>query len=290
MVAWPEAVTFDDRDRYRALARDTLTWVKTQFGPKLPDFVTPADIRDVDRTGPNFTPLATGRNLDTFGPGDMVADTLDATRHPGNPYRYGGALVGTSAGGSTLTFTNGDVKFFSPPVGSAGMISGLNVCNGDFVIEHAIHVSAAVVLCTGDARFDFNIANSLVVAGGTITGRNLDDHAQRPDVLLRPKEPKLAEFLKLYDSAAEGLHVRADGNSVFVTKADDGKPFAAAGIRSGDRVVKVDGKPVRSVRELNRLLCRAEVGYPGTAAVFLARGEKGVDAAVKLADPPTLDP
>jgi hypothetical protein len=290
MVAWPEAVTFDDRELPRTLAKDILAWAGKEFGPKLPEFRI--NIPDLDRLPATETPLTIGRDLSGVAWGDTIADSVDTTKGPGGGYhQFRGGLVSFAAPGGGAWFVNGDARFPRPAEG-AGSLTELTVCNGDLTTDWTIRLDGAVILCTGDVRIGFQVRNSLIVAGGgiTFTLKSLEESALSAGAVLRPEEPKLAEFLRFYDCASEGLHVRAEDKTVFVTKVDAGKPFAAAGVQPGDRVVKVNDVPVRSVRELNRLLCRAEVGYPGTAALFLARGEKGVDAVVKLADPPKLAP
>lgn len=283
MAAWPEAVTLDHRDDARVLARDILTWAGKEFVPKVPGL----PIRDLDRTDPGVVPLTHAGCL-TESPGrrDAVALSVDWAKSRSHLVANGG-FVGIDG---RARFVNADARLVCPE-GGGGIWGGLFVCNGDITTDWMVDVWDGVALCSGDVRIGFKLTDSLVVAGGEITfAANMEDWARRHGAVFRPKEPKLAEFLKFYDCTAEGLHARAEDKAVVVTQVDAGKPFAAAGVQPGDRVVKVDGTPVRTVRELNRLLCRAEVGATGTATVLLARGDKGVEAAVRLADPPALGP
>ncbi len=70
---------------------------------------------------------------------------------------------------------------------------------------------------------------------------------------------------------------------VTVKAVDAKKPFAAAGVKAGDVIESVNGKPVDSLVELNRLLCRATVAS-GTAKLKLTRDGKSQEIAVKLAE------
>jgi serine protease Do len=60
-----------------------------------------------------------------------------------------------------------------------------------------------------------------------------------------------------------------------------GSPAAAAGLRAGDVLVAVAGKPVRDIRSLNSLLVRREVGEEVTVTVV--RRGKRIDRPVTLA-------
>jgi hypothetical protein len=292
MAAWPDAVSFDDRQLARVLAREVAAWAGREFGADVRNFRFP----DVDRHPEFPTPLTTGRDLDTVARGDTIAASLDGTkrRQSGGEYwQFGGGFVSFRRGDGSYFLVNGDIRATEPAPGKGVYRGGLTVCNGDFTAEAYVSAGRAVILAAGDVDFrGHGPQNSLVVAGGDIRFQSADheEFAVKTRSAFHRREPKLAEFLRFYDCASEGLHVRAEDKTVFVTKVDAGKPFAAAGVQPGDRVVKVNDVPVRSVRELNRLLCRAEVGYPGTAALFLARGDDGVDAVVKLADPPVIAP
>jgi len=160
---------------------------------------------------------------------------------------------------------------------------GLVVCNGDVTGTDQSTLNDCVILCTGDVALNMYLPRSIIIAGGDIKGPPEARHAK---CVLRPKEKKLGEFLKLYDTAAEGMAVAVEEKRVTVTKVDAAKPFARAGIRTGDRVLRVNDTPVSDLRGLNKALCKAEVGYPGTALVAVVRGDKVLELTVTLADKP----
>lgn len=279
LVMWREAISHDDRKAMRATAADIQAWAEKEFGPGVPHCKVPDLI--VDNRGPGWpTRLTIGKKLAGWKFGDAIAESVDQREVNGGIVVKDGGLVVMDG----PTFTNGDFMF-APP----GLIpfAGLLVCNGDITLDQFAAADKAVLICTGNVRLDSGVLvrNTLIVTGAEITfGRMGEEYALKHGTILRPKEPKLAEFLKFYDAGAEGLHARVEGKNVFVTKVDAGKPFAAAGVRGGDRILKVNGTPVRDLRGLNRQLCRAEVSYPGTAALALARGETAVEAVVNLAE------
>lgn len=63
-----------------------------------------------------------------------------------------------------------------------------------------------------------------------------------------------------------------------------GGPAAAAGMRPGDIIVRLDGKPVSSISDLHRILTRAPIG--ATVPVQVLRGAERVDLTVTLGELP----
>lgn len=83
----------------------------------------------------------------------------------------------------------------------------------------------------------------------------------------------------LNDDLAAGLGL-ANTNGALVTEPIEGAPAGAAGVRSGDVIVSVDGQGVRSGRELSRLISQRS---PGTTVVLgIIRGGEELDISVTL--------
>ena len=89
--------------------------------------------------------------------------------------------------------------------------------------------------------------------------------------------PELAEYYNL--DQKEG---------VLVTQVTDGYPAQAAGIREGDVIVAVDGKAVKTSRELSRMVAEAGVGK--RVEIDLLRDGKKKNIEVALAKYPSPDP
>jgi carboxyl-terminal processing protease len=92
-----------------------------------------------------------------------------------------------------------------------------------------------------------------------------------------------AEDFKLFQSETEGtfggvgIEVDARTDTITVIAPIDGSPAARAGIRSGDKVVGIDGKPTRGL-PLERVV-RSMRGNPGTR-VKLTVQRPGVDSPI----------
>lgn len=83
----------------------------------------------------------------------------------------------------------------------------------------------------------------------------------------------------LNDDLAAGLGL-ANTNGALVTEPIAGAPAGAAGVRSGDVIVSVDGQGVRSGRELSRLISQRSPG--STVVLGIIRGGAEIDISVTL--------
>ncbi|WP_196259197.1 Do family serine endopeptidase [Pelagibacterium limicola] len=83
----------------------------------------------------------------------------------------------------------------------------------------------------------------------------------------------------LNDDLAEGLGL-TNTNGALVTEPIEGAPAGAAGVRSGDVVVSVDGQGVRSSRELSRIISQRSPGT--TVNLGIIRGGQEIEIAVRL--------
>src|SRR5215470_3248545 len=93
-------------------------------------------------------------------------------------------------------------------------------------------------------------------------------------------------FLQEYnDSLKEAMGREQDG--VLISRVVPGGPAEAAGLRSGDLVVKVDGREVNSVDELTDLVSDARVGE--TFNIDYMRGSRWQSTTVTLGERPDSD-
>jgi S1-C subfamily serine protease len=97
-----------------------------------------------------------------------------------------------------------------------------------------------------------------------------------------PNDTKLLG-VKFYSAAEDGLEATAEKGVVTVSKLDEKKPFAKAGVQNGDVIESINGEKVPSLHELDRLVCRATVAS-GVAKLKVKR-DKGTEVIeVRLAD------
>src|SRR5437773_315745 len=84
------------------------------------------------------------------------------------------------------------------------------------------------------------------------------------------------------------LAVRAHGleanSGVLVTGVDESSPAGRTGLRPGDIIVGVDGKPVTGIDDLHRLLASDRIGIP-TTVVILRKADK-LELAITPDDAP----
>jgi len=105
-----------------------------------------------------------------------------------------------------------------------------------------------------------------------------DDHDYT--MAWRARRPRLGiRFLEIEGQLADYFGLSADVG-VLVTSVEEGAPAAEAGIRAGDVVLELDGKPIHDAGDLTKAVGAAEGGRP--LAVKLVRDEKTVDVEVVL--------
>lgn len=75
-----------------------------------------------------------------------------------------------------------------------------------------------------------------------------------------------------------------EGEGALVTQVMPKSPALAAGVKVGDIITSVDGKPAKDPRALNRLIAEAEVGKEVELKLF--RDKRPLSLKAKLADPP----
>lgn len=91
----------------------------------------------------------------------------------------------------------------------------------------------------------------------------------------------------LNESIARSLHISPNTKGVLVARAAEGSPAEKAGLSQGDVIVKVDGQPVSSSKEVQAIVRKHK---PGDNVEFLvARGNELAAATVKIGDYPQKD-
>jgi S1-C subfamily serine protease len=129
---------------------------------------------------------------------------------------------------------------------SRGEVVGINTAVAGIGLGLAVPVDAATRAILGSLMRDGRVRRAFLgVVGGT-----------------RPLPPRLARKLG-QDRALE------------VVQLLEGSPAAGAGVRPGDLVVALDGRPVESVADLQRILVGDMVGR--AVGVRVVRGERLVD-------------
>jgi hypothetical protein len=175
-----------------------------------------------------------------------------------------------------VVFTNAAMATF-PGLSSCVVVSSGGVDSDDYL-------SNVVLVCRGEAMFRMReTESSLVRAGGKVTNAITLKEAAKPDRdRVFANDTKLLG-VKFYSAAEDGLTATAEKAGVTVSKLDEKKPFAVAGLKTGDVIETINGGKVPTLHELDRLLVRATVAS-GTARLKLTRGNAAQVIEVKLAD------
>jgi len=89
-------------------------------------------------------------------------------------------------------------------------------------------------------------------------------------VKVKEKEADPLGFVKFFDPSRVGVTVEAAAAGVKVTKAEEGKSFARAGLKVIDVIVGLDGKEANTPETFRRLL-RTKLKAGGGLSKFAAR-------------------
>ena len=183
----------------------------------------------------------------------------------GNPLGFGGSVTAgvVSALGRSMTTRDGKSSRLVENViqtdaalnpgnsggalaDSRGRVVGINTAVAGIGLGLAVPIDASTRAILGSLMHDGRVRRAyLGVVGGT-----------------RPLPPSLA-------------HDLGRGKALEVVQLLDGTPAAKAGVRPGDLIVAVDGRPIESVADLQRVLVGELVGRG--VSLWIARGDRLLD-------------
>jgi hypothetical protein len=126
---------------------------------------------------------------------------------------------------------------------------GILTADGDVVGDWI----GGIVITRGSVKSKIDIDGGLVLAGGKVTG------VRRPGAIIRDNQPKLLGWVRFFEIADAGLDVELADGGVRVTKVIDQQPPQKTGLRAGDLITAMDGKPFKDIEEFRRLLRRSTV-------------------------------
>jgi hypothetical protein len=179
---------------------------------------------------------------------------------------------------SGVMVCDGDIDF--PDLGKADYegIGGVVVSNGTVRCPKYI---SGMILATGDVYIPegAKIQYALIRAGGKIHAPKKYDVS---DSELIENAPDPTAPFKFFELSRVGLAVKAADGGVRVEKAEEKKPFAAAGLRKGDVVTAVDGKKAESVAGFRKQIRFAFV--QGDCTLNIRRGAESKELTVRFSD------
>jgi len=174
-------------------------------------------------------------------------------------------------------------------VGNRAVFRNLNssilVADGEVVASDGIGFS--IVLTRGSITSERDIKTCIVLAGGTVEfGKN----GRNENSTIRENTPKLLGWVRFFELIDAGIDVTAAQGGVAVAKLTDALPPAKAGLKVGDVITAVDGKPAKDPETFRRLLRRGTV--MDQTVFTVKRGGKDVPVTASYLgwEPPVLKP
>lgn len=266
MVAYREFLTEEHDAPVRALVRDihaaaTRGKKHPELG-KLPEFKSFA-------WQPGISPFQRQTIVDRVAP--PAARGLIASER----------IEGRGNFSECVALCNGDVIGFERDGAlSFGAHESIVIATGSVRLTNC---EACVIVCPGNVEVGGGGQVSVVVtAGGIVSYGNVGDVRWFKDGGI-PREQDAAFFRawKLYSASEAGAELWSAFGVVGVRAVAPDSPTARAGVKPGDLLTAIDGTPIRSVREANRLLCRATV-TSGTTQLTIIRGRNRHESLVPL--------
>ena len=137
-----------------------------------------------------------------------------------------------------------------------------------------------VLVCLGDADVESG-SDSVIVTAGRVRAHGDLGWLDRKASIIREGDAEFFSTWKLYSAKEAGATLWSIFGVVGIGVVAPDSRFARAGIRPGDIVMRIDGTPIHSVRDANRLLCRSTVTW-GSADLTIIRGERRHEFLVPL--------
>ncbi len=264
MVAWREYITTEHDAQVRAFVKDIYT--AATRGKKHP----------TAEKFPNFKSFVWHR-------GAELSDNHTIVDRIGRPLYYpeGGCAViasekieGDRGFGHCVALCNGDVE----STGIGGVWKSIVITTGSVRVTSADN---GVIVCPGNVELSHGGLGAVIVTAGQVIAYGNQVWPDMEHSIIHEHAVEFFRTWKLYSATEAGATLWSIYGVVGVGAVIPDSPFARAGIRSGDILSRIDGTPVRSVRDANRLLCRTTVTW-GSADVTINRGDQRREVVVPL--------
>jgi hypothetical protein len=187
---------------------------------------------------------------------------------------FGQTLVAASGPfrGDVLSYS---VVLASGSVTLGGVIGSLIICDGDVTFQSG---QGCLIIARGTVKCASSMSECRVVAGKSVILVR-KEKAEVLDCTIEENVARPLGFVQFFDPAREGIVVESAASGVRVKAAEEGKPFAKAGLRVGDLITAVDGDAADSPETFRRLLRRGWV-YAEGLTLRVQRGDNALDHRV----------
>lgn len=176
----------------------------------------------------------------------------------------------------------------------AGQFSqGAVFANGSVEVDD---IACCVVVSDREIRVKDRLATCIIVARGPVWCPELMGrcviissgtvHASKKAAegnVIRQNVARPFDFVRFFDPSTMGITVEKAKAGVRVSRVDKDKSFSRAGLRTGDTVTALGGKPVDSPDAFRTLLRRA-LAEGSAAKLGLLRDDKALDITVPIKD------
>jgi hypothetical protein len=263
MVAWREYITTEHDAQVRVFVKDIYT--AATRGKKHP----------TAEQFPTFKSFVWHR-------GDEISENhtiIDRNDRPLN-YPDGGcgiiaseAIVGDRGFGHCVALCNGDVE-----------LDGGGVWDTILITTGSVRVASAdngVIVCPGNVELSHGGSRAVIVTAGQVIAYGNQVWPDMEHSIIHERDVEFFRTWNLYSATEAGARLWSVFGVVVVGAVAPDSPFARAGIRSGDILARIDGTPIRSVRDVNRLLCRATVSW-GVTDLTIIRDDERREVVVTL--------
>ncbi len=253
MVAWREYITTEHDAQVRAFVKDIYT--AATRGKKHP----------TAEKFPTFKSFVGHR-------GEELSENHTIVDRIGRPLYYpeGGCAViasekieGDRSFGNCVALCNGDVELKR----SGGVSDSILITTGSVRVASADN---GVIVCPGNVELSHGGLGAVIVTAGQVIAYGNQVWPDMEHSIIHEHDVEFFRTWKLYSATEAGARLWSVFGVVGVGSVMPNSPFARAGIRSGDILTRIDGTPVRSARDVNRLLCRVTVSW-GTTDLIVTR-------------------
>jgi S1-C subfamily serine protease len=160
------------------------------------------------------------------------------------------------------------VIFAAGPVKSGvGVDYCLIVSDGDVAV---LTVSDSLILARGKVTC-LNALDCRIVSGQTVTIKG-----NKKGTTVTENESVPLGLVKFFEPSSEGLTVEPAKGGVRLKATEAGKPYAKAGLKPGDVITAVNGKPVDSPESFRQAFRRA-LAEGDKASFRVRRGDKTLE-------------
>jgi hypothetical protein len=253
MVAWREYITIEHDAHVRAFVKDI--YIAATRGKKHP--------QTADHL-PEFKTFAWHNRFD-------IIDTPSVIDKIGFPLRGRGKGCGVIASdriegdgsfGDCVALCNGDVN-----VMRGGIFCSVLIATGTVRVTSA---DDSIIVCPGNVELSHGGSGAVIVSAGQVIAYGNQSWPDAEHSIIHERDTEFFRTWNLYSTTEAGARLWSMFGVVVVGALTPDSPFAKAGIRPGDILARIDGSPIRSVRDANRLFCRATVSW-GTTDLIVTR-------------------